>query len=88
MDKLVKILNIAAFSCSIAAAVLVLLLASGLSENWVSTSQMNRIISDFVAGYACCYGLALWIKRSSITLAVGLMVIGTLILAANIVTAG
>lgn len=88
MDRLVKILNIAAFCFSIAAAILVILLAFGMAEGLGGASMVNRTISNSVAGYACCYGLTLWIKRSNITLAVGLMVIGTLIIAANIIVAG
>lgn len=83
MGKMVRILNIAAFCCSVAACVMILLLASGWAEAAVGLREANRIISSFVGGYACCYGLSQWIERKNLTMAMGLMVIGTLIFVVN-----
>lgn len=81
MGKMIRVLNIAAFCCSVAACVLIL----GVALGWAGEASVavNRSISSLVAGYACCYGLSQWLQKGNRTLAIGLMVIGTLILAAN-----
>ena len=88
MNKLVKLLNIAAFCCSVAAAVMVMALAAGMAQRVMPLPEFNRSISNMVAGYCCCYGLSQWIQKKGRTLSVGLMVVGTLILAANILVTG
>lgn len=87
MDRTIKILNIAAFACSLGAVLLILLLASGWAPVFMEVPALNRAVSNLVAGYCCCYGLSQWIQKSNRTFAVGLMVIGILIISANIISA-
>lgn len=86
MDKLIRALNIGAFCCSVAAVLLIVALASGMSAGMMDPQELNRTISNLVAGYCCCYGLSQWFQKMNPTLAIGLMVIGTLIFSANIMT--
>lgn len=87
MKKLVRALDIAAFLCSVAAALVLLLHLLGLEIPAIGPGGFNRAMSNLVAGYACLYGLSQWIQRKNGTLAAGLMIIGTLILAVNSITA-
>lgn len=86
MNRLVRILNTAAFCCSAAAVLLIALLAFGWADKLMDHLAFNRTVSNLVAGYSCCYGMSQWIQKTNFTLAIGLMVIGTLIIAANIVS--
>lgn len=87
MDRLVKILNIAAFCCSVGAFLMILLLASGHGLLLMTPELLNRAISNMVAGYCCCYGLAQWLQNINRSFAIGLMVIGILIVSANLISA-
>lgn len=87
MDRLIRILNVVAFCFSLAALLLIVLLAFGQGGRFMDPAELNRNVSNMVGGYCCCYGLAQWLQESNRTMAIGLMVIGTLIIAANIVAA-
>ncbi len=87
MNRLIKILNTAAFCCSLGAFVLVGALALGWAERVTTLEILNRAISNLVAGYCCCYGFAQWLQQKNRTFAIGLMVVGILIIYANIIAA-
>jgi len=88
MGKLVRLLNTAAFCCSLGAAAVLLLHVTAWGGFFREVPAFNRTLSNLVAGYACLYGLSQWVQQKNRTLAVGLMTIGTLILAVNMATGG
>lgn len=86
MAWMIKILNIFAFCCAVAAFLLIMALALGWSDRLMPLDVFNRAVSNLVAGYACAYGLAQWLQQVNRTIAAGMMAIGVLIIAANAIS--